>query len=433
VDEFNRNNEWGIVVVPVSQVGLDGMDARLEVARRSGDLPDLVVGDSHQLLAWDQAQSLVDLQAYADDPLWGYLPEEIADFNQTFWAQDNIAGRQLGLPMLRSAQVLYYNMTWAQALGFKAAPVTPDQFRQQVCEAAWANRNDDLSENDGTGGWIVSTNYATALSWIYSFGGAVTGSGESEQDVYRFNTPQTDEAFAFLRDLYDTHCAWVSENPYPEDEFVRRLGLISTGSVMDIPYQTQAFQRAGNRDQWAVIPYPSTIQSPAIDVYGASLAVLPSSPEQQLAAWLLIRWLLEPANHARFVEASGSFPVRASELVHLDNYLKRYPQWGQALELLPTARSEPAIVSWGRVRWALSDAFTQLFRSYFSIDQIQTMLPFLDRTANDLHIGPEKSGVFDTPTPTPLPTATSTRTPIPSPTSPPTRTSRPSPVITQTP
>jgi hypothetical protein len=202
---------------------------------------------------------------------------------------------------------------------------------------------------------------------------------------------------------------------------------------MDIPYQAQALVQAGNRDQWTVIPYPSTQQGSAMDGYGASLAVLPSSPQEQLAAWQLIRWLLDARNHARFVQASGSFPVRGSELAHLEEYQKRYPQWGQALTLIPSVRSEPLVSSWGRVRWALNDAFTQLFRSYFSIDQIQTLLTYLDRTANDLHVGPEKSGVYDTPTPTPLPTATPTRTPIPSPTASPTRTSHPAAVITQSP
>jgi ABC-type glycerol-3-phosphate transport system substrate-binding protein len=431
VDEFNIKNEWGIKVVPVAQNGLDGIDSRLAAARQSEESPDLVVGYLHQLLAWDQAQPLVDLQAYLEDPFWGYSPEEQADFTSAFWGQDIEAGRRLGVPVQRSAQVLYYNTAWAQSLSFSAPPVTPEQFRQQVCEAAWANRNDDSLENDGTGGWIVSTNYASALSWIFSFGGDVISSPETGQEPYHFNSPQADEAFAFLRDLYDTNCAWVSENPYPEVEFARRLGLVSTGSVMDIPYQSRAFQRAGSRDQWSVIAYPTTRQSPAIDGYGASLAVLPSTPQQQLAAWQLARWLLEPRNHARFIEASGSFPVRASELAHLEDYQQRYPQWGQAVALIPSTRSEPPVSSWGQVRWALSDAFTQLFRSYFSIDQIQTLLPYLDRTANDLHVGPEKSGVYDTPTPTPLPTATPTRTPLPSPTSSPTRTSHPSPTITQ--
>lgn len=433
VDEFNLNNKWGIVVVPVAQAGLDGIDVQLAAARQEGELPDLVVGYLHQLQEWDQAQPLVDLQTYVEDPVWGLTPQEQGDFTPVFWEQDLVSGRRLGMPMQRSAQVLYYNTSWGRELGFSVPPVAPDMFRNQVCQAARANRNDASLENDGTGGWIISTNYASALSWIFAFGGNVVGPPESGQDVYRFNSPQTEQAFAFLRGLYDTHCAWLSESAYPEAEFAGRMGLVSTGSVMDIPYQSQAFRKSGLTDQWSVIAYPSADQDSAINVYGASLGILPSSPEEQLAAWQLIRWLLDPPNHARFVEASGSFPIRASELAHLADYRQRYPQWDQALALIPSARPEPSVDSWGQVRLALGDAFTQLFRSYFSVDQIPTLLNFLDRTAADLHIGPEKSGVFDTPTPTPSATATPTRTPIPSSTLPPTRTPRPSPGATRQP
>jgi multiple sugar transport system substrate-binding protein/sn-glycerol 3-phosphate transport system substrate-binding protein len=433
VDEFNLTNEWGIVVVPVAQAGLDGIDDQLALARFTGETPDLVVGYMHQLLEWDQAQPLTDLQAYVNDPVWGLSTQEQADFTPAFWEQDFIEGRRLGVPLQRSAQVLYYNTSWAQALGFSVPPVTPDMFRQQVCEAAWVNRSDAELENDGTGGWIVSTNYAAALSWIYAFGGDVVAPPGPGQEVYQFNTPPMDRAFAFLRGLYDESCAWLSESAYPEAEFADRLGLVSTGSVMDIPYQAQAFRQAGNTDQWRVIAYPTTENASAINAYGASLAILPSSPEEQLAAWQLIRWLLDPVNHARFVEASGSFPIRESELAHLEDYRKRYPQWDQALELIPGARPEPTVSSWGQVRLALSDAFTQLFRSYFSIDQIPTLLDYLDRTAADLHVGPERSGVFDTPTPTPSPTATPTRTPVPSPTIPPTRTPNAAPAATWSP
>jgi ABC-type glycerol-3-phosphate transport system substrate-binding protein len=432
VDEFNLTNEWGIVVVPVAQPGFDSLDAKLQAARGTDQMPDLAAGFSHQLLAWDQAQPLVDLQPYVEDPVWGYPAADQADLTPVFWGQDLVSGRRLGLPYQRSAQVLFYNQSWAQALGFGAQPLTPEQFRQQVCAAAQANRSGADTRLYGTGGWIVSTNYATALSWIYSFGGEAAGQPDSGQ-VYQFNTPQAQEAFTFLRGLYDSSCAWISEDPYPESPFASRLGLVSTGSVMDIPYQAQALQQAGNTDQWRVIPYPSAVQTQAINTYGASLAIFPSSPQQELAAWQFARWLLEPVNHARLVETSGSFPIRAAELDHLEAYRKRYPQWDQALELIPTARGEPAISSWGQVRLALNDAFTQLFRSYFSVDQIQTMLSYLDRTAADLHVGPEKSGVFDTPTPTPSPTATPTRTAVPSPTSPPTRTPRPQPAATQSP
>jgi hypothetical protein len=123
-------------------------------------------------------------------------------------------------------------------------------------------------------------------------------------------------------------------------------------------------------------------------------------------------------------EVGGAFPVRRSALSGLEGYKNRYPQWAAALEQLARARSEPQFQSWGTVRWALSDASTQLFRSYFSIDQLPKLLAYLDRVAADLHIGPELSGVYHTPTVTPTPSPTATRTSRPTETVRPTRTPR---------
>ena len=128
-----------------------------------------------------------------------------------------------------------------------------------------------------------------------------------------------------------------------------------------------------------------------LDVYGPSYIMLTSSPEEQLASWVFVKWLLAPLNQARFIEATASFPLRAATLVHLGDFSQRHPQWRTAVEALPLAQGEPDLASWGVVRWALQDAGVQLFRSYFTIDQIPGLVGFLDRTASDLHGAPGAS------------------------------------------
>jgi ABC-type glycerol-3-phosphate transport system substrate-binding protein len=104
-----------------------------------------------------------------------------------------------------------------------------------------------------------------------------------------------------------------------------------------------------------------------------------------LASWLLIKWLTSPENQADLSQVTGFFPVRRSSLEHLDILPRTYPQWAEAVDLLSLARSEPSYASWRTVRWAVSDAATQLYRYYFTIDQVPSLARLLDRTANDLH------------------------------------------------
>ena len=161
--------------------------------------------------------------------------------------------------------------------------------------------------------------------------------------------------------------------------------------MSSLPYQQAAFRKAGNRDRWTVIPYPSESGDPAISAYGPSYTLIKSkpavtAPERQLAAWLFARWMTSPINQASLAEATSSLPLRRSTLDYLLNYRPRLSsQWRAGLDLTPYAHDEPADPSWYTVRWAVSDAASQLFKWYFTMDQMPATVRLLDRTAAELY------------------------------------------------
>lgn len=382
VNEFNSSNEWGITVEAQSFLDLDRLWQEVTAALEAGQAPDLAVGYGHQVLAQDAVTPLVDLAGYINDPVWGMSTDSQADFVPVFWQGTQAGERRLGFPALRSGQVLYYNQSWAQELGFSEPPTTPDELAEQACAAYQANLSDGNPENDGIGGMIISTQYAGTLGWLQAFGAPVVG---EDGNGYALDTPQVDQALRFLRDLYDQGCAWLPESDFAETEFAAREGLFYTGTVTGIPYQSEVMERQENRDSWTVLPFPSPGVQPSMPIFGPSYTLLPSDPEKQLAAWLFLRWLAQPENQARWVEATASLPMRAAARDYLSVYLQAHPQWAAALEALPYAFAEPSLPSWAQVRWALQDATTQLYRSYFSADGIPEMLDFLQQTADDLH------------------------------------------------
>lgn len=383
VDAFNRSNSWGITVNSTAQGDYDRLDEAVSAALESGEAPDITVAYLYQALGWQVASGnlLVDLSAYVEDPLWGLDEAAQQDFYPVFWEHDLQDGRRSGLPALGGAQVLYYNASMAQELGFNAPPATAEEFKRQACGAAQAYLRDGDSRNDRKGGWIVSTHYTAVLGWIYAFGSEIEA---ADGNGYRFNTPEVEAAFAFLRSLLDEGCAWLSESQPPEGDFASRLGLFSTGSVAGIPYQEEAFVRAGSQDTWSVLPFPGTSGEPVMPVYSPSFQLLRSTPQEQLAGWLFIKWLTEPEQQAQLAQVSGYFPVRLSSLAHMGVLPDTHPQWKAALEMLPLARHEPRLGSWRIVRWAVSDAATQVFRYYFEVGQAPTLVKLLEDTANDL-------------------------------------------------
>jgi len=383
-NEFNTSNDWGITVEAHNLDNLDTLYNEVAAALQNASQPDLVAAYNYQALSWEaDTQILVTLDDYVNDPIYGFSQREIDDFYPVFWAQDRSGRRRIGVPALRSAQLIYYNSTWGRELGFPDPPATTANFKRQACAAAQANQQDEDPTNDQTGGWIISTNYAAVLGWLSAFDSQIV---QPTQRGYLFDTPESAQAFTFLRELFEDGCAWTGEESFlPDDAFARRQALFAAGSLTNIRFQEDVFADLKSKDEWTVIPFPAANDAPAITVYGPSFEILRSTPEKQLASWLFIKWLTAPQNQARLIEASGHYPLRASVLEHLNPDRPPLPQWSAAVELLAYARPEPNFASWRVVRWVVSDVATQLFRWYFTLEQLPQTLELMEETAAELH------------------------------------------------
>lgn len=383
VDEFNQTNPWGVRLEAAYIGNFDALNEQVLNAITEGEPPDLVVAFDYQASGWDaQDEITVGLEDYIYDPIWGWDEAEQADILPAFWQPEDRKEKIIGFPFQRSGELLYYNTTWANELGFRSPPATTAQFRTQACAAARANQGDDDPQNDSTGGWVISTDYSTVTGWLYAFGSPIT---RPDGNGYRLNTPEVEQALGFLRELYEQKCAWLPEDRSPEEAFARREGLFSAGSLMDIPFQQAALSSLDSDDEWTVIPFPASDGERAISVYGPSMVILESTPEKQLASWLFIQWLTSTENQVRWAQTTAAYPLRASALEQLQVSTDLAPQWHAAVDMLEYAVPEPNLRSWETVRWALSDAATQLFRWYFTMEQLPDTVKLLDQTAAELN------------------------------------------------
>jgi ABC-type glycerol-3-phosphate transport system substrate-binding protein len=382
IDSFNAENPYGISAQGLHKGGFNDLYAAIESAGLAA-LPDLVVAYPYQIRMWDsRGLTVADLELYLSDPEWGFGAGERDAFYQAFFGEDQPDGKRSSFPLQRNAEVLYYNVSWARELGFDLPPQTPKDFRNQACAAAQANASDEEASNDGTGGWVINATPPSILSWMYAFGSEILAPGGKG---YRFNSPASAEMIAFLNDLHDSGCAWESAGPYNEVEFASRQGLFITAPLADYPYQIAELERAGNDDDWGVIPFPSLEGAPVVTLYGPDLAVFAGSPEEVLASWLLIKWLSAPEQQARLIAAGDTLPLSNSAADQLQAYANANPQWSQALALLEFTRREPDLPSWSVVRWVVGDVGTQIFRSYFTSDRTQATLELMDETAAELN------------------------------------------------
>jgi len=381
VAQFNGQNPWGITVRAQSQGEYPALFDATTAALVAGDHPDIVATLPEHIFAWDADGLVADLAPYFSDSEVGYTAEQQADFPAAFLAQDRLGEKLLALPAERSARLLFYNETWGRLLDFAGPPLSADDFRKQACAANASFRRDSDLTNDGFGGWIVDSDYQSVLAWIYANGGGVYTDGK-----FTFATNQNQAALEFIKKLYDSNCAWISAEPATYDQFARRLALFTTGDLSELDAQSQAFARASgdtSNDRWTVMAFPGG-QEPAIVAYGPSYAALKSTPERELAAWLFIRWLLDPQRQAQWVRVNGLFPLRSSALDSLADYSSAHPQWEAAVKLLDQARVAPQAASWRTIKYVLGDGTNYIFRVNLPLSQVPGVLREMDSTAVEL-------------------------------------------------
>lgn len=373
---FNSANEWDLTVETQGFGDYLSLSAAVLAGMESGELPQAVAALPEQILSWNDADQVVALSPYTNDPQYGLEPGAEADIPPIFWTIDG-AGTRLGLPAQRSTRLLLYNLTWARELGLSSPPATPDEFRQQACAANAAFKADTDVANDGYGGWVVDTHWQTIYTWLLAFGGGVI-----EDDAYQFTSETNLSAVEFLKGLYDSNCAWLSTGDVPYEAFAGRRALFITVDLGEFPAVALALANAGSADEWTAIPFPG-LSEPVTVAYGPSYSILASTPEQQLAAWLFFRWILSPENQAAWVESTGLLPLRSSVLELVGPYRAASPQWAAAQALALTAQGTPPRASWGRVRYMLADGLDFIYLTNVSVAQIPAVLEEVEAMAGE--------------------------------------------------
>ena len=377
VNDFNTENEWGIQVHLQDKVNFANLYESVTASLPTEARPDLVIALPEHAQGWYADGAVTDLTDYIDDPKYGL---DSGDIPSVFWNQDLTGEARVAIPAQRNAQFLLWNKTWAGKLGFESAPDTAGVFREQACGAQKSMLSDEFAENDSLGGWLVNTEAMTAYAWLLTFGGGVL-----EEGNYRFLAPKNIESFKYLRELSESGCAWQSASADPITAFANREALFITANLHDLPFVTRAFAGANNTDTWQVIPFPGPAgTNGALTVFGSSYVIFDSTDQEQLAAWLFVRWLLDNEQDARWVETTHLFPLRTSTLDLLGDYEKTHPQWAQAVNLLPEGMIQPQLASWRTVKVMLGDGFTHMYRVNVSSGQVAAILAQMETTAKDL-------------------------------------------------
>lgn len=374
--EFSGDNQFDITVTATRFEHPDDLEAAIETAIEEGVLPDVVLAYPYQYNAWaDAGVSFLDLSDYVESSNYGLTAAEAAEIYPVFWERDVYSGERIGFPGLFYGNVLLYNHTWAQELGYNDPPLSSQQFSLQACASA-------ETRDDGTGGWMINTQPGSAAAWLLSFaGGLESGTG------YQFDLPEITSAFTFLAGLRTDGCAWRSSSLYPYQSFAERKGLFYSISTRELNEIAAAFDEADFLDTWDLIGFPNDQGDPAIGVYGRSYVIVESDLQQQVASWLLVKALTDLDSQVLLAETLGYYPlsVSAGDQIREDGELSR--AWVNGLDLLETAYYEPRWPSWRMVRGVVQDAEAEVLSENFSVGTLSLVIDQLQELVEDLHSG----------------------------------------------
>jgi multiple sugar transport system substrate-binding protein len=342
IDAFNASNEWGIVVRGEHAGDADAIYGRVAAGIPAGRVPDLALARPYQIAVYTSQEAVVDLTPYIESEEWGFARQEMDDF----WPF--VLQARYGLPLNCSAEVLYYNDDWLHELGYDAPPSTWEEFREMCCAASDADAR--------TYGYEFSSDAFTFADMLLSRGGRMVNESAT---AYTFGDDIGLETLDYLQGFFDEGCA-IPETEWrgSEADFGAGMVLFSIGSASRLSHHRAAVAEGGGF-VWSTALLPTLLDTPRVGVYSESVLIFRTTPERQLAAWLFVKWLSEPQQQARWVRASGAFPVRASAAELLQDYLEENPRYAEVFDsLVYGVFVEPDVAGYGACRDAVGKMLT---------------------------------------------------------------------------
>jgi multiple sugar transport system substrate-binding protein len=355
IDQFNASNEWGIEVIALRKDSYGDLEFDFYRALESSGEPNVIVAYSNVLASLWNEELLADVNRYYYDAEYGFPADAQGEFYPHVLEASTYDGARVGFPFSQSGNVIFYNRTWAKELGFQHPPRNSDEFKDQACAASYANNHDSDPLNDGTGGYVLYPGTANILSWILAFEGKIF---HPETQQYDFNSQPIQEVSLFLKQLNHGGCAYQTRS-YPNREFATRKALFTTSSSVGCQYQQKEIEKQGSRqDEWQLLAFPGMDGSQAIVIFPQMLGLVDKSPEQNLATWLFMKYLVSLEVQAKWAEGSQYYPVRFTAIAELSHFATLHPQWASGFDLISVGRAEPTHPSWELVRQYTQTSFT---------------------------------------------------------------------------
>ncbi len=356
---FNDSNEWGITIVTEYQGVFSDLHEKILAAMNTQDIPNIVLSNGSQAGTYQLGDVLINLNTLVEHDIWGLESSEKSRIFPGFYQRgifDLFGGARLSYPLFGNMNVLYYNADWLAELGFSDPPASPEAFQQAACAAI--GQPFSGATIIGRLGYGVIPDPSSFVDWSFAFGGKQFDQGKNQYSIDNFANVA---AMTYLQNLLNSGCA-TAYNSHQDvmTDFSRGVLLFSIDSTDKIPTYRSNIQAEANFN-WRISPIPHTTNNPATNVTAVNASITKTTPEEQLAAWLFLKYFTSAEVQASWVQTTNALSIRRDTASYLEDYFLNSPAYQMTFELLNDSVSEPAVPKYDQVRGKYSDALQAIF------------------------------------------------------------------------
>jgi ABC-type glycerol-3-phosphate transport system substrate-binding protein len=355
IDDFQAQYPE-ITVEATYQGGYTDLYKKLVAAVAAGDPPDCAVSYPSMISDYLQADAVVDLDQYMQDPEIGLTDADMADIFPGYLAEcrfPQYGNKYYAFPFTKSAVGMWYNMDLLKAAGYDTLPKTWAEF-EEMCNGVY--------ENNGKLGYAYNVSASTFDAWLYSRGATQLNDDQTEAV---FNGPEGVEALDMMVRLIESGAAATPEGDYADQaEFGKGNVAFTMDSTSGTYYYQQAVEQGGgNMSEWGMTLIPqSDPDNPQTVLYGGSFCIFKTTDVKQKAAWLFVKFFTSTEQTAKWGSKSGYMPVRASAAALLEDYFAENPIAREQFEsIVPYGYPEPSVRGEQDIRTYIEDAETAAF------------------------------------------------------------------------
>lgn len=292
VNKFNEENEYGITVEATYQGGYGDLHQKITGALVADDYPNIAQAYGNNIATYMESEAIIQLDEYINDSLWGM--ENFEDIVEGYRIENSSYpdGKFYSLPFNKSTEVLYYNKTFFTDNNLEV-PTTWEEL-ETVSKQVTAITGKPAFGYDSLSNLFITWTQQNGGKYTDSDGKAYFNSSEAKAAV-EFFVKGTDEGY-FRIAGEDKYCS----GPFNNQDLMMFIGSTSGSKYV-----------GADTFEWNSAQVPFGKEKKVIQ-QGSNMFMMKSTPEEQLATFIFMKFLTDTENTAEWAMRSGYLPVRLS-------------------------------------------------------------------------------------------------------------------------